>query len=170
MKAKRREYCLKYLQARREFRNFADNDEVLRGNDNIIGRIGEAVAHSYLEQFGRNPVVEESQTKKGFDILCNNDITQRISVKTITAENKTGGTTIINDEFDELILVSINQDFKVDKIGHIRKDKFLKAYKLSKKYSAEKPYFRKSMLDGGGLIDKSGILVKGKKLEKLNLL
>ena len=134
----RKKYCKDYLEARTKFRDFADNDVALRGNDNLVGRIGEAIAHSFLEQLGRNPVVEENQTKEGYDILCNEKADQRVSVKTITAENNTGGTTKINDSYDELILVEINENHKVALLGHISKKDFLKGYKLSLRYTAKK--------------------------------
>lgn len=170
MNEKRKAHCLAYLEARKAFRDFADKDEALRGNDNIIGRIGEAIAHSFLKQQGRNPVVEENQTKEGYDILCDNDKNQRVSVKTITSENKAGGTTKINDKYDELILVSIDNSFKVNRLGHIYRKDFLRGYQLSKKYNAKTPYFRKSMLDSEGLIAQYGKLYTGSELDDFDLL
>lgn len=170
MKNQRKEICLEYLKARKKFREVADQDEVLRGNDNIIGRIGEAIAHSFLTCLKRNPEVIENQTEEGYDILCNNDKTQRISVKTITSENKSGGTTRINNKYDELICIYINDNLKVEKLGHITKNEFLNGYSNSKIYSAKNPYFRKSMLDDNGLIAQYGKLYSQKELTKFDLL
>lgn len=170
MNNQRKEICLEYLKARKKFREVADQDKVLRGNDNIIGRIGEAIAHSFLTCLKRNPEVVENQTKEGYDIICDNDIEQRISVKTITSENKSGGTTKINNEYDELIFIYIDDNLKVERLGHITKDKFLNGYSKSAKYTAKNPYFRKSMLDNNGLIAQYGKLYNDKDLLEFNLL
>ena len=170
MEGQRKEYCLEYLKARKKFRDFADSDDVLQGNDNILGRIGEAIAHSFLERQDRTPIVLNNQTEEGYDIICDNDKKQRISVKTITSENKSGGTTKINDKYDELILVSINDNFEVERLGHISRDNFLKGYSKSNRYKAKIPYFRKSMLDDNGLISKYGKLYLKKDLIEYELL
>ncbi|QJP34336.1 hypothetical protein F0365_07965 [Nonlabens sp. Ci31] len=168
MNNKRKKLCLDYLNARSAFRKAADDDAVLQGNDNIMGRIGEAIAHSYLEQIGRNPKVEENQTNKGFDITCEDKAT--VSVKLISSENKSGGTTKIDADYDELILIKLNDQHKVDRLGHIKKVDFMNGYRASSIYKAKEPYFRESMLDDFGLISKYGTLFTGSEIERYKLL
>lgn len=168
MNDKRKQLCRNYLDARSAFRKAADKDEVLQGNDNIMGRIGEAIAHSYLEQLGRNPKVEEDQTNKGFDITCGD--TSKVSVKLISSENKSGGTTKIDPDYDELILIKLDEDHKVERLGHITKKDFLQGYRVSTIYKAKDPYFRESMLDDFGLISKYGTLLTGSEIERYKLL
>lgn len=168
MNDKRKQLCLDYLNARSAFRKAADSDAVLQGNDNIIGRIGEAIAHSYLEQLGRNPKVEEDQTNKGFDITCGDK--SKVSVKLISSENNSGGTTKIDPDYDELILIKLDANHKVERLGHIVKKDFLQGYRVSAIYKAKDPYFRESMLDDFGLISKYGILLTGIEIERYKLL
>jgi hypothetical protein len=51
----RKKLCLDYLNARKAFLDLADKNEVLHGNDNIVGRIGKTIAHSFLEQLSTKP-------------------------------------------------------------------------------------------------------------------
>ena len=167
---KRKEVCRNYLEARDEFLNFANNDKVLNGNDNIIGRIGEAIAHSFLEQTKRKPEVLKVNNNEGYDIKCYDSSKARVSVKTITAENKFGGTTKINNKYDELILIEISRNRKVIKLGHITKDNFIQGYKKSNGYKAATPYFRKTMIRKNGLVDNYGKVYLGDELNKFKLL
>ena len=52
---RRKDICRDYLKARQNFLRIANEDEILKGNDNIIGRIGEFIAFQFLEQMNRHP-------------------------------------------------------------------------------------------------------------------
>ena len=99
MNKERKNVSLAYLKAREIFREYADQDPVLQGNDNILGRIGEAIAHSFLEHLGRKPIVNINQTNPGYDITCQ-DNGEQVSVKMITNENKSGSTSKIRKSFN----------------------------------------------------------------------
>ena len=58
-----------YLQARsRLIEVSAKYPTELKGNDNLIGRIGEYLALKLLRQEGRPPVKTKSLSQKGFDL------------------------------------------------------------------------------------------------------
>ena len=66
--SKRKEICRNYLKARSEFLELANTDEILKGNDNIIGRIGEFIAFQFLEEKGRNPQTVLRLNNPGYDM------------------------------------------------------------------------------------------------------
>lgn len=153
-----------YLKARQDFLTIAERTDWLFGNDNLVGRIGEFIAYQYLHDHNRQPKRPKSKTEKGFDFICDNGQT-RVSVKTITAENKVGSTTIITEPWDELILITINEKIKIEKFGILTKEQFQKATD-SGHIKSKKPYARRTMLGPKGLISKFGIIVEQKILNK----
>jgi hypothetical protein len=167
MNIKRKQLCLNYLKARQEFLNVANEDEVLHGNDNIIGRIGEAIAHSFLEQMGRRPKVVKHQSNPGYDIICDSD-NATISVKMITSENKTGSTSKIRHEWDELIGIELDKDLKVKRLGFITRENFKKEQKNRGRVS--EPNFSRAMLKEKGVFNVAGRLYNEIELQKFNLL
>lgn len=167
MNDKRKKICLAYLKARKEFLDFGNIDEVLHGNDNIVGRIGEAIAHSFLEQQGRQPKVLTNQTNAGYDILCGKG-ELRISVKMITSENKTGSTSQIKHDWDELIGIELGEHQKVIKLGVISRDNFENEQK--KRGRRLEPNFSRAMLKKGGVFAVSGKVYEDVELDKFNLL
>ncbi|WP_157811546.1 hypothetical protein [Lacinutrix sp. Bg11-31] len=145
----------------------ANKDEVLHGNDNIIGRIGEAIAHSFLEQMGRRPKVVKNQSNEGYDIICEHD-GSKISVKMITAENKYGRTSKINPNWDELIGVELGEDLKVINFGLITKEAFIEEQK--RKDQNLEPNFSRAMFKENGIFALAGTLFPIEQIEKYNLI
>lgn len=164
----RLQICRDYLYARKLFLEFANNDDVLKGNDNIIGRIGEFIAYRFLELQNRNPVMNQNPTEKAYDMICENDVL--ISVKMITNENKKGQTSKTKDGWGELIIILLDENHKVDKIGHLTKAQFEIALNTSSKWNNPTPYCRKSLLNIDGLIGVYGTIFYKKYLDKLNLI
>lgn len=167
MNNQRKQLCLNYLKARQAFIEVANKDEVLHGNDNIIGRIGEAIAHSFLEQMGRHPKVVKHQSNPGYDIVCEHDGT-RISVKLITAENKSGTTSKINHKWDELIGIELGDNLKVKNFGLITKDAFVEEQK--RKNQSLEPRFSRNMFKENGIFALAGTLFPIEQIEKYNLI
>ncbi len=146
-----------YLKSRRDFLTIAEKTDWLFGNDNLVGRIGEFIAYQYLHDHNRLPKRPTSKTEKGFDFICDNGLT-KISVKTITAENKIGSTTIITEPWDELILITIDENAKIQKFGILTKEQFNKAID-SGHLKSNKPYARRTMVGPKGLITKFGKII-----------
>ena len=149
-----------YLKARQDFLTIAEKTDWLFGNDNLVGRIGEFIAYQYLHDYNRRPKRPTSKTEKGFDFICDNGQV-KVSVKTITAENKIGSTTIITEPWDELILITINDKRKIDKFGIITKEQFHKAVD-SGHIKSKTPYARRTMVGPKGLITKFGTIIEQK--------
>ncbi|MCK9611624.1 MAG: hypothetical protein M0R16_01850 [Bacteroidales bacterium] len=158
---KEKEICNKYLSSRKDFLEFADKSSALRGNDNIIGRIGEFVVLQFLEDEGRDPEINTSKNEKGFDILCDYNSLKgkkdsKISVKVITSENKYGRTTRIKNPWHELFIVILGQDYKIEKIGRLRRSEFEFRRVQNPELSIKEPYAEKKLLEKGGLFYKYG--------------
>lgn len=161
---KLREECKKYLIARKRFLEIANNEELLRGNDNIIGsRIAEFVAWQFLNERNRKPVLNQNLVQPGYDIFCGKD-NKKVTVKSITNENLRGRTTQLKDGWDEFILVEFNNKYKINKIGFISRSKFGMAVK--KKHYSKNPTVSRSMLNNKGLFKKYGELFSGPLVKK----
>ena len=163
----RKQICLDYLKARKSFLSFANEDEVLHGNDNIIGRIGEAIAHSFLEQQGRQPKIVKNQSNPGFDIVCQPNNT-RVSVKMITSENKTGHTSQIKHKWDELIGIELGEQLKVIKLGIISRSNFEKELEI--RNQRLQPNFSRAMLKEMGVVAIAGKVFTEKELVNYKLI
>lgn len=111
---------------------------------------------------GRLVEKNASAVQKGFDLLTSDK--KMISVKTITAENKNGRTTKIKDPWDELILITLNEKYEVDKIGYIKKSELQKVFKQDGITSLE-PYATRKLLEDGILFSQENIY-QGKKVLK----
>lgn len=149
-----------YLVARKKFRNAADKVPVLRGNDNIIGRIGEFIAVQFLEHRLNRKVVSknENTVQKGYDIEADG---KRVSVKIITSENESGRTTPIKDPWDELIIIELGETSKVNRIGFITRNKFVKAIKENLLKNPN-PIATRSMFNERRLFKRYGEIFTGK--------
>nr|WP_321227750.1 hypothetical protein [uncultured Psychroserpens sp.] len=167
MNNKRKQLCFNYLKARKAFLDIANDDQVLHGNDNIIGRIGEAIAQSFLEQMGRHPLVVKYQSNKGYDIICEDD-NSKISVKMITHENKTGSTSKINHKWDEFIGIELGEDLKVKNFGLITKEAFVEEQK--RKNQSLEPNFSRTMFKDNGLFAAAGKRYAKEDIDAYNLL
>ena len=148
-----------YIKARIKFYQMQGiHPDYLKGNDNVIGVIGvigEYYAMLYLEFQGRNPVKVENRNQKGYDLYCEK---RKISVKVVTAENKTQMTGRIKDEWDELVLIILNENYKPKKIGHLMRKGYKKARIENPKLSKE-PYAKATMLGKKGVIGKYGKVI-----------
>ena len=155
-----------YLIARNNFLKVANATELLNGNDNIMGRIGEFIALQFLEYHGRNPRKNICTSNKGFDIECGDG--SLVSVKMITSENKTKRTSRIKEPWSELIVIKLNNLFEVDHLGILTKDQFKKALNENKNWG-KRPYCKLSMLNPNGLIGKYGVIYNKESLRDMNV-
>jgi len=153
-----------YLVARKKFRDEADKIPELFGNDNIIGRIGEFIALQFLEHELKRKRINrnENMVQVGYDIMADNKM---VSVKIITSENKKGNTTPIKDPWDELIIIELGEDSKINKIGFITKDTFKKAIK-DKFLTNNNPIASRSMLKEGRLFNIYGKIFISEDVKK----
>lgn len=146
-----------YLAARHKFLLATDNEELFHGNDNIVGRIGEFIAMNFLKRHGRPVSKATSKVQKGFDLKVDQDV--EVSVKVITAENNLGRTTRVKKPWTELILITLNAHYQVDRIGHITASEM--AYAVSQGFlKNEEPYASRNMVRDGGLFERFGRLYK----------
>lgn len=146
----------RYLNARREFFSVAArNPEELGGNDNIVGRIGEYLALTYLRSVGRHPKKVASRSQQGHDLIEGD---AQISVKLISSENANGRGLRLTDPWTELILIYLDTDSLTYQVGHLTKDLFSRARIENPSWSAA-PVIKKSMLSPNGLIGKYGEVV-----------
>jgi hypothetical protein len=151
-----------YLAARHKFLQATDKVELFHGNDNIVGRIGEFVAMLFLKRQGRTVSKATSKVQKGFDLLVDQKV--EISVKVITAENNLGRTTRVKKPWSELILVTLNAHYEVDRIGHITAIEMAAA--VSQGFlKSEEPYANRNMVKDGGLFERFGRLYKDAEVE-----
>ena len=139
-----------YLDARKRLLEVAErHPELLKGNDNIVGtRIGEYIAMRWLQQRGRGPAKVGNITEKGYDLL---DGKTRISVKTISDENRTRRTTRLTEPWDELLVVHLETDVQRYRVGWLLRSKFDEALAEHPAWSRW-PYVKLTMLGGKGLI------------------
>lgn len=141
-----------YLQARRRLFEVAEKyPDEMRGNDNIIGRIGEYLALQFLRAKGRFPTKTESLSQKGFDLEDGNI---RISVKILTTENIKGRGVRLKDPWDELLLIHLKTSDLSGKVGFITRERFLEA--VAKGGRSATPVVTLSMLGPKGLFSKYG--------------
>lgn len=151
-----------YLRARKKFRRLTDQIPELNGNDNLVGRIGEFIAFQFLKlKLKRKNVVRNTNTvQAGYDIIADK---KRVSVKIITAENRTGSTTPIRDPWDELVLIELGEASVVSRIGHLDRKGFERALK-EKFLKNRHPIAKRSMLGPARLIGTYGIVYDASKL------
>jgi len=143
----------RYLTARRDLLALGEQyPERFGGNDNIIGRIGEFVALRYLEQQGRRPRKVEARANPGFDLVEGDE---RIQVKVITRENKSGSTVPLHEDWTQFMLIEFNEEYRPVRIGQLTKDEHQQALKDGFAKS-ETPTVRRSMLNPRGLIGRYG--------------
>jgi hypothetical protein len=142
-----------YLEARRAFFAIAQkNPDELKGNDNIVGRIGEYLAISYLRSLSRRPKKVGSNSQKGHDLV---EGMAQISVKLLTSENIKGRGLRLTEPWTELVLINLDTGSLEYKIGHISKAEFEAARLENPTWSAT-PIVKKTMLGPKGLIGKYG--------------
>lgn len=157
-----KQIAINYLESRKKFLKEASKFEELHGNDNIIGRIGELIALKYLYNQGRVLSKSKNLVEKGFDLLSTNN--EKISVKIITAENKKGQTTKLKMPWTEIIVISLTENYKVDRIGHITEKEFERGINENFVKSKE-PYTNRKMLSDNNLFHKYGRLLKNDEVK-----
>jgi len=146
-----------YLKARKEYICLAGKyPELLKGNDNIIGSIGEYIAIKYLE--GKGVRVNKAATKSepGYDLITTTG--RKVSVKMITGENKLGRTTRLKDPWNDCILIELDNDYRVKKIGCLNRTNFEKARKENPSWSRN-PIIKRTMMGLNGLFSRYGEVV-----------
>lgn len=152
-----KQLAVNYLYSRHIFISESSKFEELTGNDNLVGRIGELIALEFLHRNARSATKNKNLVEKGYDLLTHDN--QKISVKLITAENKKGRSTRLKKPWTEIIFISLNSNYKVDRLGHITEKEFEKA--LSENFIKNKePYTDRKLLLDNGLFDKYGKLYK----------
>lgn len=154
------EICNKYLSGRKDFLDFAEKSAALRGNDNIIGRIGEFVVLQFLDDEGREPEINLSKNEKGYDILCDYDSIKgikdtKVSVKVITSENKLGRTTRLKEPWHEAFIIILNEKYKIEKMGRVRRSEF-DFFRLTNPTIPKEPFAEKKLLEKEGFLYKCG--------------
>lgn len=150
-----------YLSARQKFLSAIRQDHPeLGGNDNIVGRIGEFIALQFLHNSNRKVEKCKNATNKGYDIICSTG--RQISVKTITAESKTGRSTKLKQPWQELIMIYIDKNYEVEIIGHIHIEDYTIA--LSQKFIGENQVADKKLLLKDGLFSIYGKLYIGESV------
>jgi len=147
-----------YLRARNKLLSIAArHPDLLAGNDNIIGRIGEYLAVTHLKQRGRQAKKVRSKSQQGHDLL---DGSIRISVKIITNENSAGRTMRLTEPWDELLVIDLDTISLAYRIGHLLKPQFEMACRQNPGWSRH-PIVKRTMLGPGGLIGKYGTVASG---------
>jgi len=143
----------KYLSSRKVFFETDDrHPDLLTGNDNIVGRIGEYLAIKYLVRQGRKPIKAASKSQKGHDLV---EGKARISVKILTSENVRGRGLKLTEPWTEFILINLDTISLAYQLGHITKRQFKIALKDNPSWSAT-PFAKRTMLGPKGLIGRYG--------------
>lgn len=163
MNNKLKKLSREYLLARKKFRDATDKDPLLSGNDNIVGRIGEFIAHQFLQhKLKRKKIIKNpNPVQKGYDIIADG---QKVSVKTITGENASGRTTPIKQPWDELLLIELGKDSRLLRIGYLTSKDFKTwpAYRIG-----WCPVASRSMFNKKGLIFVNGKIFEGANVKGL---
>jgi hypothetical protein len=153
-----------YLFARKKFRDVADKIPEIDGNDNIVGRIGEFIALQFLRHVLKRKEVSRNKNmvQAGYDIIADGKM---VSVKIISAENQKGTTSPIKDPWDELIVIELGENSKINKIGFLNKNQFNQAIK-DKFLKNKNPITSRVMLKGNKLFDIYGKIYNDKNTKK----
>ncbi|HET6244656.1 MAG: hypothetical protein H0V01_14970 [Bacteroidetes bacterium] len=154
--------AISYLKARKDFLDQAKNVEALKGNDNIMGRIGELIALQFFQkEMGLILIKAKSKVEKEYD-LHSADKKTRVSVKLISCENSSGQTTKITGDWTDFVLVHL-KDYKVIEIGHVNRKGFIKAVEDGRINA--NPFTRRTMLQEGHLFGKYGRVITGERVK-----
>lgn len=144
-----------YIKARKRIIQLGERyPDHIGGNDNIIGRIGEYYAIRFLERKGHSPAKGPNTSNKGYDLI-DTKTKIRTQVKVITTENRAGRTVRVREPWDQLLLITLDENYGVDRIGLLTKGQFKQARKECPGWVAE-PFVKLTMLGPKGLIGKYG--------------
>lgn len=154
-----------YLDARKRFLEFAKSEAVeavLKGNDQILGsRIGEFIAYRILHERGLNPIKSKAINEKAIDITCTDDY--KVSVKLFTGENVLGRTTKIKKGWNELILIELDKNYQIRRVGLLTAEQLDKA-KMGKRGLSDEPTASVGLLNN--TITKFGKIIQGEEVTK----
>lgn len=143
----------RYIKARRELLEQGEQyPQRIGGNDNIIGRIGEFIALRFLERLGQQPVKMLQKNNRGFDLKEGSIRTQ---VKVITAENQRGGTVPLRGDWEQFLLIELDEDYRPVRVGLLTSDQHEQAKREDARRSAT-PTVARRMLNDNGLIGHYG--------------
>jgi hypothetical protein len=144
----------RYLKYRSELLALGkEHPELIGGNDNIIGRIGEYIAMRFLQRtLGQRPKKVLHPSNPGFDLTEGRIRTQ---VKVITEENQRGRSMRVRPGWDQFVLVELGAEYKPHRIGVLSVEQHQAARQGDARLSAE-PFASRSMLNEGGLIGRFG--------------
>lgn len=140
----------RYLKARRELINLGvQHHELIGGNDNMIGRIGEYIAIRFLETVKKQqPIKVEPSNNPGYDLKSKNYRTQ---VKVLTDENQTGKGMRLKEGWTQFVLIDLDLKTMKARIGFITRKRFEgKALKENPGWS-KTPVVKRTMLGEKGL-------------------
>lgn len=147
-----------YLSARNRLLALAAKyPELLAGNDNVIGRIGEYLAMSFLSRKGRVAKRAKSKSEKGYDLLVGR---KKVSVKLLSSENVKGRGMRLTDPWDELLVLEFDTRSLKFRIGHLLRRQFEQALVDNPGWSRN-PIVKKTMLGEKGLIGRYGSIEGG---------
>jgi hypothetical protein len=146
-----------YIRARRNLIVLGqEHPELIGGNDNIIGRIGEYYAIKFLKRRGQLPIKALHSSTRGYD-LKDTRSRVRTQVKVISTENKSGRTVRLTEPWDQLVLILLGDSYRPLKIGLLTKKQFVTARREHSNLSRN-PYVKKTMLGINGIIGKYGTI------------
>ena len=145
-----------YLQARHDFLTKSAAYPELAGNDNLMGRIGEMVAVQFLRSQGRTVDKHEQSNYPVTDLQVAgaNGKPINVSVKLISAENKRGATTALKSGWDEFILVELQANYEVKRLGWLTTDDLRSSGQEG--LGLTSPITKRRMLDADGLVGRFG--------------
>jgi hypothetical protein len=145
-----------YLQARHAFLTQSEQYPELAGNDSIIGRVGEMLAVEFLRLHGRQVEKHIAKNHAVSDLLVTepNGEQKTVSVKLISAENRSGSTTRLKYGWDEFILVELDATYQVQRLGWLTLDDLRN--KQHEHLVQKPPITSRRMLNATGLIGKYG--------------
>lgn len=146
-----------YLAARARLIDIgAEYPELISGNDNIIGRIGEYFAILFLRQYkGQDPIKPDAKNEKGFDLPDRKNSNLTTQVKLITSENQYGAASPLHPPWKQFVLIDIDLSSLKAHIGFITNKQFRKSIKENH-IRSEKPFVSRTMLKKEGLFGKYG--------------
>lgn len=150
-----RRVITQYISARRKLISLGESHpELLGGNDNMIGRIGEYIALRFLQKKKQKPKKVQSKSNKGFDLV---EGKRRTQVKVITQENKKGRSVRLKKPWNQFVLICLDENYKPTKIGFLTAKQHNKALKENQKRKwSKEPLVKSSMLGERGLISRYG--------------
>ena len=145
-----------YLQARHQFLSKSAAYPELAGNDNLMGRIGEMVAVQFLRSQGRKVDKHEASNHAITDLVVveENGATRLVSVKLISAENKRGTTTRLKPGWHEFILVELQANYEVKRLGWLTIEDVRS--QGHEELVASGPITKRSMLAATGVVGRFG--------------